>query len=611
MPTIELGGKTLQLGPKNFVGQGGEAEIYRIPGNRSVKLFKGPRHVDFKGRPAEQEGARRRLELMQTKLPAFPKGLPPRVVAPIELVRDKNGKIIGHVMPFIDDVELLKRLGERSFREQQNIGIPEVLTVFADLHSTVDGVHRAGAVIGDFNDLNVLYKHGQAWLIDADSMQWGKFPCIAYTQAFVDPLLCEPTAATLQLIHPHTAESDWYAFAIMLMRSLLYVGPYGGVYKPKRVGDRVAAPLRPLHNITVFNPEVVYPKPALPLSELPTDLREYFQEVFEHDKREAFPLNLLDYRLWSHPGVRVVVLQPAKSVHGTVTATVVFETSGRIVMADMQGGKLRVLHHHDGAYLREDGAQVIKGAYDPHMRYRLNRDKTLFAKASQLIVMDGQPTQHHVDSFGGLPMFDATDHGYYWLDGGVLKRSDQLVGQRPIGDVLPGRSLMWAGDIFGFGLWYAGELQQAYVFDARSAGINSTVQIDRIPGQLINAKAVFGGNQAWFLVEYQDQGRTHHRCVVVNKTGQVLAEVTVSDPQPDHWLYNIHGHAALDRFMFCATDEGVVAVRIENGNFVTTLFPDTAPFVDSESRLLAFTDAKQVALMVVSDQQVVRLSINP
>lgn len=616
MPTVTIDGKTLKLGPRDFVGQGGEADIYRLPGQRVAKIFKTPRHPDLRGNPNEQEGARRRLQLMQRKLLDFPKGLPPSVVAPLELIRSKDGSVIGYVMSFVEGADLLKHLTERTFREQQNVGISEVLSVMRGLHATVDGVHRAKAVIGDFNYLNVLFRvfltGSQVWLIDADSMQWGPYPCIAYTQEFVDPLLCDPRASTLQMLHPHNEASDWYAFSIMLMRAALYVGPYGGVYKPRDVRKRMAPGARPLHRVTVFNKEVAYPKPAVPYIELPPTVLDYLKETFSRDMREPFPLSLLDEGLWSGRKVQVVaVLQPPATVQGKVTATVAFETEGRIVMAAIQNGKLLVLHHKDHAYLREDGSKVVEGAYDADLRYRLQGKTTLLAKRGQLMAITGdERAAHSVDGFSGLPMLDANAQYYYWLEGGSLKRSDALVGQRTVGDVLPGRTLLWVGDSFGLGLWYAGELQQAFVFDARSAGINSTVQIDRIPGQLINATTVFGGNLAWFLVEYQDNGQSHRRCTVVNSQGQVVSQVTITEPGEDHWLHTIHGHAAVDNMLFAATDQGIVSVRVESGSLATTIFEDTAALVTSASRLLAFVENKQIALMAVTDRQVVRLSIN-
>lgn len=613
MPTVVIKGQSVSLSSRNIVGSGGEADIYLLPDGNAVKLFKTATHADLKGNPLEQEGARRRGLLMQTKLPDFPKNLPPNVVAPVAMAYGKNGRtIVGYVLPFVNNVELLKQLTVRNFREQQNIGIPDVLKTFRRLHATVTGIHAGKVVIGDFNYLNVLFNQGGLWLIDADSMQWGKYPCIAFTQEFVDPLLCDPRATSLQMVKPHNVASDWYAFNIMLMKAALYVGPYGGVYKPKNAKKRIAPGVRPLKRVTVFDPEVVYPKPAVPYTELPGPVLDFLQETFRHDLRQPFPIALLDEGLWSGKTVKIItVLQPATTVNGTVTTTVLFKTEGRIVMAAVQSGKLRVLHHQDNAYLREDKSKVVDGAYDPHLRWRIQGRTTLLAKGNRLIAStNGQRTTHVIDSFGNLPMLDANSEHYYWLEGGILKRSDVRVGQRTVGDVLIGRSLMWAGETFGLGLWYAGELQQGFVFNAEGTGINSSLQLERIPGQLLNATTVFSDDLAWLLVEYQEKGHSHHRCTVINKKGEVQAQVTATDPDEDHWLHNIHGNAAVGNILFSATDQGVVGVRLERNGLATTLFEDTAPFVSSASNLLVQTEKKQIAILVVGDKQVVKLSIS-
>ena len=88
----------------------------------------------------------------------------------------------------------------------------------------------------------------------------------------MDPLLCVPDATQLLLHQPHTAASDWYAYTVMLMQCLLFVGPYGGVYWPKYPAHRVLPEARPVHRMTIFHPEVQYPKPAIPYGTLSDEL---------------------------------------------------------------------------------------------------------------------------------------------------------------------------------------------------------------------------------------------------------------------------------------------------------------------------------------------------
>ena len=78
------------------------------------------------------------------------------------------------------------------------------------------------------------------------------------------------------------------------MQSLLFVAPYGGVYRPEDVSRRIPHGARPLHRITVFHSEVRYPKPATRYEVLPDDLLQYLHRVFEKDERGPFPAGLLD-----------------------------------------------------------------------------------------------------------------------------------------------------------------------------------------------------------------------------------------------------------------------------------------------------------------------------
>lgn len=144
--------------------------------------------------------------------------------------------------------ELLRRYAEPRFRRTQVSG-SEVVEILSDLCQTVVRVHAAGVVIGDFNDLNVLVSGRRAYLIDADSFQYGRHACTVYSERFVDPLLCDRHAEPLTLTSPHQETSDWYAFAVLVMRGLLCVGPYGGVYRPRDAPRKVSQAARPYHRV--------------------------------------------------------------------------------------------------------------------------------------------------------------------------------------------------------------------------------------------------------------------------------------------------------------------------------------------------------------------------
>lgn len=391
MTTVYLDGKRHQLPAAKIIGGGGEADIYELDHGRVLKLYKQPSDPAYAMDDNARVGAQLRLDECQTKLPAFPAHVPPEVVAPLGLAynRAHGGLVVGYTMPYISGAETLLMYGDRRYRESSGVDGNHVVAVFRQLHRVVGQLHRQRVVIGDFNDLNVLVQpDGTLHVVDADSMQYGSFLCRAFTARFADPLHCP--ADQLMPNRPHDAGSDWYAYAIMLMQSLLYVGPYGGVHRPK-VGPRLQHDARVLRRLTVFGSDVIYPKPALPYGVLPDELLEQFRRIYEQDQRGEFPLPLLEAMRWTtctncqlaharghcpqcaRPGA----VREAVVVRGTVTATRVFRTHGRILYAAWQGGALRYLYHEADAFRRETGAVVAPGSLDPEVRYRLCGDVTL------------------------------------------------------------------------------------------------------------------------------------------------------------------------------------------------------------------------------------------
>lgn len=596
-------GKRIRIDPSQSKGKGGEADVFLIGPNEVAKIFKPPSHPDFDGLPLEQEGARQRIQEHQKKLPAFPSGLPDKVITPHDILLGSDKRICGYTMPFLDDAEVLFRYGDRKFRES-GILIEDVINIFLGLHPTIEGVHKAKVIMGDFNDLNVLVAQNVAYVIDADSFQFGSFKCKVFTAQFVDPLLCDPKAKRPMLAKPHTEDSDWYAFNIMLMKALLYASPYDGVYRPKK-GHKVKHDARPLHRITVFNPEVRYPKPAIPYGVLPDELLDHFQKVFEKDQRGPFPIALLQNLRWTsctacgteHARANCpecaqaspLAVRETTVVRGQVTATRVFQVKkGIILHSAVQNGKASWLYHENDEFRREDGTKTMSGKLDPQMRFRFQGRSTVVAKKGRMIklIPDEQPKQYTVGNFGQLPMIDANSRYCYWIEADQLKRDD-IHGEKVIGNILANQTLFWIGETFGFGFYRAGTLNVAFVFDAERTGINDNVKISPIRGQLVDATCVFSHDRAWFLVASQEAGKTVNQCMVIRKDGTVEATARDEDGDID-WLSKIRGNCAAGNFLLVSTDDGIKRIQPENGQLVVAQeFPDTEPFVDSETSLFA------------------------
>lgn len=604
---VYVNGKAVSLDPRKSVGQGGEAEVFDIGSGRVLKLFKQPDHPDFQGMPDIQKAVRERLAEHQQKLKEFPKGLPMGVVVPRDLVTDKTqSTVIGYTMDFIRNAEVLYRYSNRGFA--QSISRQDVVTILCRLHALVKGIHSARVVIGDLNDLNVLVSGTDPIMIDADSFQFGRFLSKVFTERFVDPLSCTHHAGSgLMLSRPHTEMSDWYAFAIMLMLCQLYVEPYGGIHKPKNPSDKLKPWERKLQHVTVFHPDVAYPKPAIPFSVLPDGLLHELQEIFEKDKREEFPLRLLEEVEWktcntcglAHarqtcPGcfkpAPASVVQKVE-IRGKVMATRIFSTTGNIICATHQGGKLLWLTHERGSFTREDGTVVIKGPIDPHMRFRIQGKTTLIGRHGTIAILrEGMPIEKIVaDSIGLQTVFDANEYHRYWLDPGGRLLQDGAYGSEHIGDVPEGQTQFWVGSKNGCGFYRIGAATFAFTFRTEARGIDDSVKIPQIRGKLIDATCVFSGNISWLLVTFSHQGKTINRCMKIE--GGACVATAEAEEGDGSWLSTIRGKGAAGDLLFCPTEDGMVCVKQQGATLgVSLAYPDTEPFIDSESRLFPMAD---------------------
>lgn len=280
--TVYIDGACVSL--THLVGQGGEAEVYDLGDGRVVKWWKPADHPDFDGMAAQQAAAARRIAEAPAKLRALPANLPAAVVAPSGFALAKK-QVVGYVMPKVAGVAL-HSYGEPRWRLDNPVDGNDIVAILLALHDAIAALHRAGVVVGDCNDLNVLVDGRRVHLIDVDSYQFGGFGCSMFTERFVDPRLCSPQA--LVPVRPHDVDSDWFAFAAMAFRTLLGVGPWGGVAKACPQSQRA------LERLSVLDPSVVYPRAAQPIATLPDEVVDTFRAIFERDVRGVFPRHLLE-----------------------------------------------------------------------------------------------------------------------------------------------------------------------------------------------------------------------------------------------------------------------------------------------------------------------------
>jgi len=616
---ISIAGKTLSIDPRQSIGKGGEADIYRIDGGKALKVFKTPDHPDFSGLPEEQEAARNRIRIHQSKLPAFPRELPDRVVAPEDLAYDPdNGTVMGYVMKLLDNAEVLWRFSSKT-TTPRSYDKNSIVSILLELYDTLLQVHRKGIVIGDFNDLNVLVKDRSAWLIDADSFQFDRFLCLVYTTRFLDPLLCNVSSNILTLTTHYTHESDWFAYAVMVMQSLLFVGPYGGIYNPKDPSQRLSHELRPLHRITVFHPDVKYPVSALHYSVLPDEILEYLENVFIHDRRGSMPREILSSLRWTtclncggehsrpvcpHCSITgTAQKRTVTSVKGDVTVTRIFRTEGIIIKASPRQGRLHWLSKEGDRFIREDGRTAFTGALTPTMSFGLMADHTIVAERGRLAILKpGEAAKPlHIDNFIDRPAFDVNEDTLFYCSNGRLYRRSDL-GEALIGEVLEGQTFFRIGPRFGFGYYRAGHITVSFIFSAARNGINDTLLLPALRHQVLDTICCFNGERCWLFISTQERGHTIHRCSVIKSDGAIEASME-AERGDGSWLgAPLHaGKFAFRDFLLLATDDGLARIEIQKGSLVKMKeFVDTSHIVNGDSQIYPGNGG----LFVVSEKEV-------
>ncbi len=621
---VYLNQKRIKLNLKAAIGKGGEADIYDLGNGKVLKLFKPDDHPDYQLLPQEQQAAKARLALHQQKLRVFPQNLPSRVVKPETLAMDKQGvNILGYTMPFLQNTVPLLKYSDRTYRSINSISPQFVTTLFRDLHDSVTKIHQANVTIGDFNDLNLLISQNQVHLIDADSFQFGQFACQVFTARFVDPMLCDRSANQPILMRSHNADSDWYAFTVMLMQSLLYVDPYGGVYKPKLQSAMIPHSARPLQRITVFYPEVRYPKPAIPYQILSDDLLHHFHNCFEKDWRGAFPQSLLESMRWtkcqqcgiehlkvSCPictlSIQTLVSPLEKMADGKVCKVIqIFQTEGVILQAVLQNNSLYYLYYDRSQFKREDSEVLLSGELDANIQFEIFGKSTIVTKKGNgqgkaITLSQGQSPQAIA-----ADLIRANSFSRYWIDNGQLLRDGKL-GNEYIGDILEGQTQFWIGESFGFGFYRAGNLSVAFTFDAKRSGICDRVAIPPIRGELIEANCIFSDRLCWFFTATQEQGKIIHRVSVLRSTGELVA--TLAAQKGDLvWLDNLHSSSAIGDWLFAATDDCIVRIEVQNGQImITKSFPETEAYVDSGCSLIVASQG----IYVIHAQKILQLQLS-
>ncbi len=284
--TITIGTQTYLLKPEQLIQSGGEGMVFKI-GETAVKLYHQP----------QTQHAQKLDQFLNS---SFVNQVPAGVLAPSHIVTNSQGDFSGFQMPLLPTGAVpFKHLAKNTFWQKQRLTTQAVLKLFQRLHAVLETLHNLGIVVGDLNDQNVFLNVAMdqntgtiqltPYFLDVDSYQFGRFPCPVAMDLFVDPNLYGiDDLSQRPFFSPAT---DWYAYFVLLVRSLLLIHPYGGVHHQFK---SIAA--RATNNMSILNSEVTYPPSARPRESLPDALLQHLHRVFDNGERPPFPLSLItDY----------------------------------------------------------------------------------------------------------------------------------------------------------------------------------------------------------------------------------------------------------------------------------------------------------------------------
>lgn len=292
MSDYTVRGHNLALDPSQKIGEGGQGTVYQdyVGGTQvAVKILYD---AFCNGRYFEKIA---KLSMMD---------LHPDIIKPIDVVKDSRGQSSGYVARLLpkNEYDGVSWYFDESYRTQYGITVADIAEIFYDLLLLMHHWHDNGIVIGDFNHGSVMVLHKNLWsrldrsdskyvtnfdgnrvflpkqlkvsMVDIDSVQFGSgYPCDVYSIDTFDYRVVRKLSRLGQDAI-FDKGSDYFSFGALLFHSLIGVGIYSGYHQHYDLQR-----LMMQNGVTVLHPDVAYPAHALPMSNLPIDLQQYYQKL--------------------------------------------------------------------------------------------------------------------------------------------------------------------------------------------------------------------------------------------------------------------------------------------------------------------------------------------
>lgn len=599
MDTIFINQQAVALDKSQLLQAGGEGLIFRA-GQTAVKLYHrpGPAHA---------------AKLNQLLGRRWPAGM----MAPCALAHDKQGQLVGFQMGLLPaGTYPLRQLANLTFCQRLGLDVRQILPLFQTIQASLSQLHQQNVIVGDLNDQNLFFhpdRPAESYWVDVDSYQVGNLPCPVAMQAFLDPSLYGiADFAARPVFSPLT---DWYAYWVLLVKSLLQVHPYGGNHHHYQ-----SLQARAKAGISLLHPTVQYPKKGRPLESLSDELLDLIQRVFEKGERRPFPAGILsDYAASliqcgqcglvypaGRPGCPACrrptpVLLPTLS-QGQLTIRelvgvdgvllhLAIEPTGRIILIVRSGATYRLIRAGLGGKWDEQPLFSGRGGY--RFAYFDGCLVVNPAGSRQLLVLDvnesppRQVTMLETATFGEQAIFAATPHHLFRIANSQILRGKVRNGhflEDVVATAHRDQSQLWASGQNGLLAGCHRIFSDYRFFVLNLQGQMLDIAMPPLPAgaTIQEVTATFSSEHLAFLLRLNHAGKLLNRYVVVAAgRGQVSHFHDHPADLPPHDI--LLGKALFETTLLHPSDEGLLKERMNQ----TILLKDPAGYVASGEMLFS------------------------
>jgi len=385
----------INIDPAKEINQGGEGVVYEIDSSTVAKIY----HAGIK--PIDPSKFR------------FLSSLDPNYfVAPIELLYNDKGIVIGYTMAYINQQEFfpLSNIYSKKFCSNHGIDKKVKMKIIEKLISAVNYAHKENVVIGDLNPYNILVNDkGVVKFIDTDSYQT---PGSVHSDRLLEDVRDYYYGGKV------SKDSDFFALSVLSFNMLAFLHPFKGMHAQyKKLADRM------IHKLPVFiGSDIKAPKCYEPIQD--PNFMGQFKRMYLNGERFILSLSGVDGNI-----IAVSPLAKPSLVKS-------YEQNELIITMVSQGEEIMNVYFLDKQGLIETKTEFI--VYDTknkgyiNLRHRINKkdwdkvfignDKVLAKKGNELWLCKGDkfekmknfsfPDKHIVTQMGNILIVVSEDEMY-------------------------------------------------------------------------------------------------------------------------------------------------------------------------------------------------------